>query len=170
MPSAGLFGQAAPAVKKNITGGFHAMKNLNVAKKLLVAFGVAIGCGILVGAIGIIGMTTINNAMSGMYYQNVLPIEALADMREIYATQRNDFRAIFLSKDQSEVEPMIAEIEETYHELDQAFALYEESIQPGDDETAYFAAKELWMTQFKGMKEDVYALARAGKFAQALPG
>ena len=58
------------------------MKNLKVSMKLIVSFTLIIILTLLIGVIGIFGMSNINNAKQDMYYQVTTPIPYLGKVEE----------------------------------------------------------------------------------------
>jgi methyl-accepting chemotaxis protein len=141
------------------------MKNLKIAQKLTVSFVIVIILSLVVGAVGIFGMTDISRLSSEMYNENLLAIRAMGNLTKEFGDQRVEMRNVFLYQDDSaRVTASINSVRESEKRADEYFAAYEESIRSVSDETEYYAFKELWYGDYLKMKNDMWALANNGDF------
>ena len=141
------------------------MKNMRISKKLIVSFLIAIALMGVVGVVGIFGMLRMDRSATEMYEMGFTAVEALADIRETFAMQRNDLRNLFLSQEDPEA---VARIIQGVKDSDTAvlddFAAYETTIIDESSETAYFTVKDTWLGPFAQMKESLYGFVDAGNF------
>ena len=73
------------------------LKNVKVSVKLLLSFIAVIVLSIVVGVVGILGMSQINQGSSELYYQQVVPITDLGYAREYFQRLRSDQRNLVLA-------------------------------------------------------------------------
>jgi methyl-accepting chemotaxis protein len=76
------------------------MKNLSIARKLIVSFGLVIVVVLIVGVMGIIGMALLNDAQTDMYNSRVVPVESVSKMFDELANQRITLSNSIIFKDQ----------------------------------------------------------------------
>ncbi|MCL1823073.1 MAG: methyl-accepting chemotaxis protein [Oscillospiraceae bacterium] len=148
------------------------MKNLKVSMKLIISFLIVVILMAFVGGIGLFGMANMNGMMTEIYEYNVLPIESLGNLREIFGTQRSDFRAIFLShfdpnSNTDAVNDTVNKIKQSDKLAEENFALYEKYISNVNDEDDYFTAKNAWTGPYAEMKLKLWALIDVGDFETA---
>jgi len=77
-------------------GDNQLMKNLKVARKLVVSFCIVMAMCIIVGVVGIIGMTQITAGSTEMYYEQLEPIIHMGYAREYFQRMRVQIRNIAL--------------------------------------------------------------------------
>jgi len=144
------------------------MKNLKVSMKLIVSFFVLIVLAVAIGVIGIIGMGSLNNSQSTLYDNNLIAVEAMGNLRELFANERNSIRTITLHQDDSErVNSIINGFADYDSIAAENFALYETTINDESAEESYYAAKHAWTEEYAQLKRDCFALMRAGQFDEA---
>ena len=132
------------------------MKNLRVSAKLFFCFTIVIVAAIVVGGIGLYGMSTMNRADDALYNENVIALSAMGNIREILQNQLVQMRTIALNADNK---VKIQEIQNTLDvlekEMDKQFAVYEGTITDISAEDAYFEAKNLYQNDFFQIKSRV---------------
>jgi len=132
------------------------MKNLKVSMKLIVSFMILTAFAIAAGAIGLVGMNSINKADDTLYYENVLAIAAMGNIRETFQDQRIQLRNYMVHAGNS------AKIQE-YHnamlrlegEIEGYFRDYESTIVDRSKEADYDAAKRLYQNDFSQIKKKI---------------
>lgn len=144
------------------------MKNLRVSMKLVISFIIVIILAGFIGIVGIVGMSSLNKASSDIYDHNLVPIEAMGNLRELFGNERNDIRNIFLSQDDPAKVKGLLDNFTIYEQIAvENFALYETAIIDGQDESAYYTAKEAYLGSFAEMKATMFAHIEDGKFDEA---
>ena len=131
------------------------MKNLKVSTKLLFSFTLVLAVGLVIGALGLIGMSTMERTAVGIYSNNLMAIEAMGEIQVIFASQRSDFRSIFLSKDDpAAIKDYITSLAESEKAAQDSFRKYELAMTDETREEDYFAAKEAWDGDFARIKKE----------------
>ena len=144
------------------------MKDMNISKKLMVSFGIAIILMVIIFAFSAESLWTLNQYTSEMYDEHVVALQAMGNLRQSFGIERSDLRNIFLSqKDPNKVKSIIdgfVAYEETAKEM---FDLYDRTIVDSSKEKPYYDAKEAYFGAFGSLKKDVFALTSEGKFDEA---
>lgn len=149
------------------------MKNMKVANKLIMGFLIVAILGVLVGVVGIVGMANLSESQRDLYYENLLAIEAITQISEAFANERNAFRTIMLHapgmliEDPDRVATQRASFATTEAQVDHAFALYRESMSEGHDEHDFEAVVEAWNGPYAQLKSECFAMMDAGDYAGA---
>ena len=142
-------------------------KNLKVAAKLMVSFAIVILLAAVIGVVGIIGMVDLQEGASRID-DDLLAIEALANIRERLGVQRNDIRNIFLSQDNPDkIHSLIEDIAESDRFVDENIAVYESLIEDRSAETAFLTALDAWEGPFAQMKANMWVMIDRGDFEGA---
>jgi len=71
------------------------MKNLKIAKKLLVCFSIFILLGSSTALLGLMGINGMKNEIREMYHHNFIAGQAMGDIRESFQKELYHFRPIF---------------------------------------------------------------------------
>ena len=144
------------------------MKNLKVSRKLIISFVGVIILAVIVGAIGIIGMNSLSTAQSNLYDNHLIAVEAMGNLRELFANERNAMRTIILHRDDPQ---RVQSVMNGFNEYDRVatenFAQYEGTITDDSTESAYFTAKQTWWGDYADLKRDCFNLINAGQFDEA---
>jgi len=144
------------------------MKNMRVSKKLIVSFSIVIILAVAVGVVGVIGMSSLNDAQAHLYDYNLTAIEAMGNLRELFANERNAMRTIMLHRDDAD---RVSGVMNGFAEFDRIaaenFAQYRATIEEGVDESAFFAAEEAWLGPYAELKRECFALINAGQYDEA---
>jgi len=144
------------------------MKNLKVSSKLVLSFTIVIAFSIIIGVVGIVGMVSLNNSKTHLYESNLLAIEAMGDLRELFANERNALRTIVLHQNEPErVRSLVADFAENERRAEELFATYEKTIENPALETDFFTARDTWRSDYNQLKRDVIALINEGRFDEA---
>ncbi len=139
------------------------MKNLKVSLKLIISFLIIAVLTAAVGLIGIFGLGDLNDITNEMYDFGLTSVRAMGNIREIFATQRNDLRNLFLSIDDAEaVNDIIDGVKASDAEAQENFALYETTIIDESSETDFYSARDTWNGAYADMKTNLYAALEAG--------
>ena len=144
------------------------MKNMRVSKKLIVSFSIVIILAVAVGVVGIFGMSSLNDAQAHLYDYNLTAIEAMGNLRELFANERNAMRTIILHRDDPD---RVSSVMSGFAEYDRIaaenFALYRSTIENEADEASFFVAEEAWLGSYAELKRECFALINAGQFDEA---
>jgi len=144
------------------------MKNMQVAKKLIVSFLIVIVLAAAIGTIGIIGMNYLSNASIQLYDSNLLAIEAMGNLRELFANERTAMRTIILHQDEPDKVRSTLELFAEFDRMaEQNFAQYELTIVDESLEGAFLTARQIWQTDYAALKNNVFALINEGRFDEA---
>lgn len=144
------------------------MKNTKVSTKLFLSYAIMIILASIMIAVGITGMSALNKAITSIYDNNIIPIEAMGNLRELFGNERNDIRNIFLSQDDPEKVKSLMDNFTSYAQIAaDNFALYESAIISEQNETAYYTAKEAYLGSFAEMKKSLFAYIEEGEFEKA---
>lgn len=139
------------------------MKDMSLKKKFDYSLGYIIKLSIVIGVVGLIGMIVLEISAFRMYQKNLLAVEAMGDLREQFAVQRNDIRNLFLSiDDQERVNSLIEGVKNSDALVADLFAEYEKTITNRNKEDGYFMAKEAWIGPFANMKSELWKMLAAG--------
>jgi len=145
------------------------MKNLKVAKKLIISFLVVIMLTATVGAIGIIGMQQIAAGSTELYKDQLIPIVDMSYAREYFQRMRVQSRNIAISTGEL---VLVNSYAEDYLAREQQFLYYFENFRPlmTTAEGIRMANEiyDLFRTVFKPGIEAVTAGAREGLSTDAL--
>jgi len=145
-----------------------AMKNMKVSAKLIVSFLIVIFLAVVIGVIGMVGMSSLNTAQSSLYGENLMAIEAMGNLRELFAHERYTMQAIILHKDEPEtVSRTMAQFTTFDAIAEENFAQYDLTIVDMSLEGAYIEAKETWLTDYTFLKNRVIDLINEGRFDEA---
>jgi methyl-accepting chemotaxis protein len=144
------------------------MKNMRVSKKLILSFAIVIALAVAVGVVGIIGMNSLSLAQGELYDYNLLAIDAIGDLRELFANERNAMRTMILHQDDPDrVSSVLASFSNYDVIAAEAFAVYEKTITDPSKESAFFEARDTWLGAYAQLKRDCFALIQAGEFDEA---
>ena len=129
------------------------MKNLKVSMKLVISFSIVLVLAIVVGVVGILGMSSINSAGDDLYNENVIAISAMGGIRENLQRQIVQTRNIVINAGDSDKirdhQNSIAALEK---DIEALFADYEKTIVDPSLEGAYYEAKELYLNDYSAIK------------------
>jgi len=144
------------------------MKNLKTSNKLIFSFVIVIVLAVIVGAVGIIGMGSLNSSQARLYSSNLVAVEAMGNLCELFANERNAMRTIILSQnDPDRVKSVMASFTDYENIARENFAAYETTIVDESLESAYYTAKRYFLGDYANLKKDCFALINAGEFDEA---
>ncbi len=139
--------------------------NRKLSFKIISGFLVIAVIVAVVGAMGLLSITTINNGNIMMYEENVVSLEKLADMNQLYQRTRVIVRDIILldkaEDKQSEIENLAEKDASIQAILDELGTLVNQ------DEISKIDALESSLADYKPLRQAVIDLALAGKTAEA---
>jgi methyl-accepting chemotaxis protein len=132
------------------------VKNLKVSAKLTVSYVTLLALAVLIGAVGILGMYSINAADDALYNENVVAISAMGIIRESLQDQLVQLRNYVLhSEDATAIRDIQSNIASLEKDITEKFGIYEGTITDPSEEKAYYGAKERYMGEFAALKENV---------------
>ncbi|MCL2226247.1 MAG: methyl-accepting chemotaxis protein [Oscillospiraceae bacterium] len=144
------------------------MKNMKVAKKLIISFLIVIVLAVAIGTIGIIGMSELSGASGLLYDNNLTAIEAMGNLRELFANERNAVRTIMQHQDDPE---RVRNTLNQFAEFDRIaltnFEIYATTIVDESLEGAFLSARQIWFGDYAALKNNVFALINEGLFDEA---
>ena len=144
------------------------MKNMKVSAKLIVSFLIVIILATIVGAIGIVGMSQLSSAQNALYSENLLAIEAMGNLRELFANEGNAIRTMILHQDNPErIRTTMAQFAEFDEIAEYNFAKYELTIVDQSQEGAFLTARQTWLTEYDSLKTRTFELINEGRFDEA---
>jgi len=136
------------------------MKNLKVRVKLLLGFMFVLLFAVIIGVMGIVGMSSISKGDSNLYNQNLIAVEAIGNIRESVATQRMIIRnAVLNATDSAKLDDLKKQIETEEANVNGYFDIYEGSITDESAETAYRDAKKIYAATFADFKTNILKAA-----------
>lgn len=144
----------------------RAYNNLKLSSKIFISMSIIAIVGLIIGAVGINGITKLNRADGEMYQYNTLPLQHLAEMYDTLASQRiclNNMVIFRNTNPQFALEESIA-ITEKEELFDQAFDEYYYVLSEEDksEEQLYNNISKLYYNDFKTCKDNVIAAVAAG--------
>ncbi|MCL2163367.1 MAG: methyl-accepting chemotaxis protein [Oscillospiraceae bacterium] len=132
------------------------MKNLKVSMKLIVSFMIVVLMAVVIGGVGIFGMSYISSAGEALYSENVVAIGAMGDIREILQNQIVQIRNIAINSGNSakiqEYQTILSGLE---RDMETHMLEYEDCITAESEESAYYEAKNLYFNDFSESKRRV---------------
>jgi len=132
------------------------MKNMRVSKKLIISFIAVIIMAVIVGAVGIFGMNSINQASSRLYDEDLTSIRIIGEIRETIQRQRVSNRMLLLYS--GETERFNATLND-YRALDSEvralFNEYEAAIAAESEESAYYEAKRIYLGDYARVSQEI---------------
>ncbi|MCL2500044.1 MAG: MCP four helix bundle domain-containing protein [Defluviitaleaceae bacterium] len=103
------------------------MKNMRVSKKLTVSFLSVITLTVIVGVVGVIGMTQINSGSKAMYESQSQALANLSSAREYFQRLRVQLRDVVLASGNI---PELETIETYFNNYERLFISYMEAYKP----------------------------------------
>ncbi len=144
------------------------MKNMKVSMKLIVSFIILIAMAAVIGIVGIVGMYNINKSDDEMYQMNLLAIAHLADIRENYAQQTAELRALVLEDNTSQA---FADAKKTSDdlqaEMDGLIKAYEPTVTDPEDQRQFDIFKNTFNNEFLPYANNIEQLTLDGKDDEA---
>ncbi|MCL2578675.1 MAG: methyl-accepting chemotaxis protein [Oscillospiraceae bacterium] len=141
------------------------MKNMRVAKKLLVSFIIVIILTAMVGGVGIFGMAQINTAGGHIYYEQLVPITWLAtsidDIQMIRILSR-DYVTAVLRDNQAKIGTLQVEISQLIGDITYHFDKFEAKLSTDRGVALFAETRSLLTGEYGPYLGRVYTLARAG--------
>lgn len=142
------------------------MKNLPIAKKLLIGFGVVILLSVLVGASGLYGIYSAQSAARMLHDVGMPAVETIKDLEENVLKERIImYRIALFAGDVEAVNKEVAALADSEQIVGQLVERYEATIEDPTEEAAFFAFKDAYQKDYKAIKEALFPIARAGDTA-----
>ncbi|MCL1808209.1 MAG: methyl-accepting chemotaxis protein [Clostridiales bacterium] len=141
------------------------MKNMKVAKKLIVSFLIVVVLTGIVGAIGIVGMMRINASMDNMYSKQTVPMPYMTKIAEMMQRQRACVRDMIIGaaiNNPSLIDDAKNRADGYHETLSANLDPYRDSIVNPEAYAIFDEARKLYETNFMECKEKIYALAKGG--------
>ncbi|MDL2217711.1 methyl-accepting chemotaxis protein [Christensenellaceae bacterium OttesenSCG-928-M15] len=147
-----------------------AYRNLSVKSKLLLGFLLVVVAALLIGAVGIVGMSLLRTEDREMYEENTLPMADLATMYDTLNGQRicGANMAMFFDHDPAFAAEEKAALVEKEAEFATAFSEYHASIVDDEEFVLYNAMNTLYQNEFANAKTQLRAAYDKGDTAAML--
>ena len=143
----------------------NALNNLKTNVKLLGSFGIILVVLIAIAVVGYMGMNTINNGMTLMYFDRTIPIQQLGSVKSDLYTIRGDvFKGLLVPAEMVKSEASIPALETN---IDKNINTYK-STQLSDAEAAEIPVFDAAWKEYKAAVADVLAMNKAGNQKDAL--
>ena len=141
------------------------MRNMRVAKKLIIGFLISIIMTVIVGGVGFIGMMQINQGFSDMYDNQTVPLPWMAHILEDVQTLRvyvREFNIAAFYDDTARIEEVNADVGTTKREITAYLDLYGETIISPEAQTLFADTRALLVGEYAPHLDRVYEYALAG--------
>jgi len=141
------------------------MKNMKVAKKLIVSFLIVVILTGIVGAVGIVGMLRLNNSMSDMYDMQTVPMPYMSKIMEMMQRQRACIRDMIIGtaiKDFALVDDAKNRADGYHKILVENLDPYRKTIVNPDAYGIFDEARNVYNTNFQECKDKIYDMAKSG--------
>jgi len=139
--------------------------NLKMSFKLLGAFGTILILILIIAGVGYASMNKINNGMTAMYTDRLLPIERLGSIESNMNTIRgNIYRALLIKKESASIEAEIARLEKN---IDENFKAYKSSLL-SDEEKQELVRFEKAIREYHNASQEALELNKAGDRQRAI--
>lgn len=139
------------------------MKNMKVAKKLILGFSiVAILCAV-VGGVGIIGMWQINKAQTNMYDYQTKPLPDIAKILEYSQRLRIQLRnAALFTGNAERLKTVESDMLDREAKIESFIAAYDVTVTDPNARKLFDEAVSLYINEYKPAMDEVLAGAKAG--------
>ncbi|MDR0223083.1 MAG: methyl-accepting chemotaxis protein [Oscillospiraceae bacterium] len=130
------------------------MKNLKVKTKLFVSFVIMAVISGVVGTVGVKGINSLKERGITMYEDNVLAIDALADMRECYQLLRCNLHRLSIVcglDDPEEFNEVLKNADIFIEKMEEALKYYNESARDEAQEANFFNCKRVFENEYVPM-------------------
>ncbi|MCL1983750.1 MAG: methyl-accepting chemotaxis protein [Clostridiales bacterium] len=147
------------------------MKNMKVAKKLIVSFLVVVVLTGIVGAVGIMGMMQLNSSMNNMYNMQTVPMPYMTKITEMMQRQRACLRDMIIGaaiNDHALIDDAKNRADGYHETLMANLDPYRATIMNPDALPIFDEARRLYETDFKECKDKIYSLAKGGTDASEI--
>ncbi len=147
------------------------MRNMKVASKLISGFMVLAILLVIVGAVGILGISTLRDNGNRLYESNAKSIIYIGNIQINLEKQRIYAReAIFTAYAGQPLNDIQSDFDKADSEMRQLFADYEKTIEDERDEGDYLTARDIYLNEYVKQSEQIMALceARDSSAARAL--
>ncbi|MBI5943463.1 MAG: MCP four helix bundle domain-containing protein [Chloroflexi bacterium] len=139
--------------------------NLRTSFKLLGAFGTTLVFILIIAGVGNVSINNINDGMTAMYTDRLLPIEQLGSIQaDMNSIKGNIYRAVLISKEAENIKVEIAKLEKN---IDDNFKAYKSSAL-SDKEREELGRFETAIREYHNASQEALALNMAGSRAQAI--
>jgi methyl-accepting chemotaxis protein len=138
------------------------MKNMKVSAKLITSFVLVIAFMIVVGGVGIFGMSTISDGSTKMYEEQTRPLESIGDAREYFQRLRVQLRnVIIFTGDDSE----LISIADDTRNREEGFARSMQTYRAGidDSNTSVVSTYTRVMASFESYQRGMRSLERQAR-------
>ncbi|MCL2088633.1 MAG: methyl-accepting chemotaxis protein [Oscillospiraceae bacterium] len=139
------------------------MKNLKVAKKLMLSFMIIAALTAVVGVTGIIGMRQIDTAFDDMYVNQTVPLVEIGKVVEMLQRQRACMREYIVgaaTNDLALIEDAKNRVEEYRPVMYDNLETYEATIRDPEAKRLFEEAKNLYNNSFRECMDKIYDLAK----------
>lgn len=140
--------------------------NLNIAKRLIISFLVVAFIAAVVGAVGLISITNINNADTALYEENALGLQYAGTASSYYQRLRYNMLKV-ITDDAANREENLSKLDICITTVDQNLTDYEKScIESEKDRELIESIKSQW-EQYKAYEKKAVEFINAGQMDQA---
>ncbi len=139
--------------------------NLKTSVKLFGGFGIMVVFMLMIAFAGYSGMNTINNGMTTMYFDRLLPVNQLGRVSTNLYTIRGDvYKSLLIPAEKIKSEAAIAEM---IKNIDENLKAYESTLLTVEEQAELAVLKPAW-NEYQLAVEEILALNNAGKQEQAI--
>jgi len=125
------------------------MKNLKVSAKLLLGFGLVVALALMIGVVGIIGLTSMSNASDDLY-TSASPLTELAGARESFQTIRGIvWESILFTGEVNEINRLKREFESECKVFEDFMSAYDDSISDEVQQGLFDSAMKVYNNSVK---------------------
>jgi len=140
------------------------MKNLKVRTKILIMLFVTILLCIIVGIVGIIGMSSINDQADNMYASKTKPLPDIAKCLEYKQRIRVQVRNVLLAVgDPAGIDSACADLLDREQNFESYMAAYKDTIVSEEARALFTEAEDTYTKTFKPGVENLIASAKSGE-------
>ena len=138
------------------------MKNLKISQKLMVSFLIVIALAVIIGVVGIVGMSQLNAAQDKMYISQTEPLTDMASVVQYFQRIRvnvREFEVAALLNAPKGVEDAQSKITDYQAQITKYLDKFDVTIINPDIQTAFDTARGIYDATYKPFLGDLYKMA-----------
>jgi methyl-accepting chemotaxis protein len=141
------------------------LDNLKTSIKLIGGFGIVVVLMLVVAGVGYSSMNTINNGMTSMYFDRLLPIEQIGNVEtDLYTIRGDVYKALLIPAEKAASE---ASIPKLVAGIDENLKAYKSSVLTDAEVTELAVFEPAW-AEYQAAVNEILAFENAGKTDQAI--
>lgn len=142
-------------------------KNLDIAKKLILAFiGVALFIGV-VGLLGISSMQKIDKNANGLYYDNFVGLDSIRTVRTNLEIINSNSQMMIYERDKSKLQKLTDQVNTIVIEDDKEMKAYQDAMTKEEDRKL-FAEFQADLETYRTIRKEFITSINAGNFDEAI--